>query len=465
MSIKSTKMKTELRTKFPPLNDAWWKVITIEPSVALFQITTVMSNQLYVNLYLQRACRFNATREPDLRTKCDDEKGGQLFLTHVNSWRYTVSMTLMIIFTVFVSSWSDKAGRRRRPLILIPLIGLVLVTINGAVFSHFWTLPTRIIPWVEIFLHGITGGRLTVIFSSQLYICDITNEKNRTTRLGVIHGINIIAIPIGSGIVGFMMRYLGFTYSYLICTGLATIAVILAMLLMEDVSEPVENNMRFWDYLNPTRVVESFRIIFKRRAYSKRKIIILLLGIEALSLLPIIGESSVLYLYLRYRFQWNEKDYSLYSVYKMTLVFIGTMFCTSVLSKYYKIHDGVLGAFASVFNTIAAVFFIFACNTWQLYLAPVIDMFHGTGLTVVSAFVTKCLEKHETGHLMSVRCILQIVTPFCFPIYNYVYRNTIDFFPSAFFLINMFMTVPCILLFGLAYYLHSQTQIMEISPS
>lgn len=282
-------MKTELRNKFLRLDDAWWKSITIEPSVALFQITTVMSNHLFVNLYLQRACRFNATHEPDLKTPCDDEKAGQLFLTHVNSWRYTVSMTLMIIFTVFVSSWSDKAGRRRRPLILIPLIGLVSVTIAGCVFSYFWTLSTKFIPWTEIILHGITGGRLTVVFSSQLYICDITNEKNRTTRLGVIHGINIIAIPIGSGIVGYMMRYLGFTYSYLICIGLATIAVVLAWLLMEDVSEPVENNMPFSHYLNPTRVVESFRIIFKERAYSKRKIIVLLLGIEALSLLPIIG--------------------------------------------------------------------------------------------------------------------------------------------------------------------------------
>lgn len=362
---ETTNMKSDLHNKLTRLDSNWWRCITIEPSIALFQITTVMSNQLFVNLYLQKSCRFNATTEPDLKTPCDDEKAGQLFLTQVNSWRYTVSMTLMIIVTVLISSWSDNAGRRRRPLVIIPLIGLVLVTIIGCVFSYFWKLPPNMSAIAEVIVHGVTGGRLTVVFSSQLYICDITNEKNRTARLGVIHGINIIAIPIGSGLIGYMMRYLGFFNSYLICVGLSTLAVILAFLLMEDTSVPVENKVTFWHSLNPTRVYESFRIIFKKRAYSKRTLIIVLLCIEALSLLPIlgelklrniyelkfmlrfyrvifwtfvIGESSVLYLYLRLKFKWNEKDYSLFSVYKMTLVFIGKLlflftFKSSVLWK------------------------------------------------------------------------------------------------------------------------------------
>lgn len=206
-----------------------------------------------------------------------------------------MSMTMMIIFTVLASSWSDKAGRRRRPLIMIPLCGLFLAVSTGCFFSYFWTIPVKTVVLVEVIIHGLTGGRLMMVFSSQLYICDITNEKNRTTRFGILHGINIIAIPIGSGIVGYMMRYLGFFNSFLICTGLSTIAIMLAVVLMEDTSVPVEEKMSFWHTLNPTRVYESFSIIFKKRAYSKRKIIIVLLAIEALSLLPILG-MYVLYL-------------------------------------------------------------------------------------------------------------------------------------------------------------------------
>lgn len=35
------------------------------------------------------------------------------------------------------------------------------------------------------------------------------------------------------------------------------------------------------------------------------------------------GEYSILYLFVRYKFGWNEIDYSLYAAYKMTGVLIG----------------------------------------------------------------------------------------------------------------------------------------------
>lgn len=35
------------------------------------------------------------------------------------------------------------------------------------------------------------------------------------------------------------------------------------------------------------------------------------------------GEYSILYLFVRYKFGWNEIDYSLYAAYKMTGILIG----------------------------------------------------------------------------------------------------------------------------------------------
>lgn len=283
-------MKFDWHNKFFRSNIEWWKYVTIEPSIAIFHITTAMTNQLFVNLYLQKSCRFDITTEPDLRTPCDDEKAGQLFVTYINSWRYSIGMTLMIIFTVLTTSWSDKAGRRRRPLIIIPLIGLVCITMMGCLFSYFWTFPAKITAVAECIMHGVTGGRLMLIFASQLYICDITSEKNRTMRLGIIHGIFIIAMPIGDGIVGYMMRYWGFFNSFLICFVLSVIAVILGIFMIKDASVPVEIKMPFWQTLNPTRMHECIQIIFKKRPNNRRKIIISLLIVEVLLLLPILGE-------------------------------------------------------------------------------------------------------------------------------------------------------------------------------
>lgn len=43
------------------------------------------------------------------------------------------------------------------------------------------------------------------------------------------------------------------------------------------------------------------------------------------------------------------------------------MFSTSVLSKYLKIHDGLIGSIAGVFTTLAAIYFMLARTTWQIY--------------------------------------------------------------------------------------------------
>lgn len=46
---------------------------------------------------------------------------------------------------------------------------------------------------------------------------------------------------------------------------------------------------------------------------------------------------------------------------------LGTMFSTAVLSKYCNVHDGIIGSFSGIMNTLAATFFIFACNTWMIW--------------------------------------------------------------------------------------------------
>jgi len=38
------------------------------------------------------------------------------------------------------------------------------------------------------------------------------------------------------------------------------------------------------------------------------------------------GEYSILYLFVRYKFGWNEIDYSLYAAYKMTGILIGNIY-------------------------------------------------------------------------------------------------------------------------------------------
>lgn len=53
----------------------------------------------------------------------------------------------------------------------------------------------------------------------------------------------------------------------------------------------------------------------------------------------------------------------------LSIIFLGTLFCSIILSKTFKIHDGVIGSFAAFWSTLQAVSYLFANKTWQLNLS------------------------------------------------------------------------------------------------
>ena len=107
-----------------------------------------------------------------------------------------------------------------------------------------------------------------------------------------------------------------------------------------------------------------------------------------------------MYPYLRYRFGWDERNYSTFMFYKLSIsclgkiynllasvevdefslikfnlrthfvyLFLGVLFCSIVLSRCLKIHDGVIGAFAASLDTMAVIGLLFATQIWQLYVS------------------------------------------------------------------------------------------------
>ena len=89
--------------------------VTVEPSIFFFVLAQEWLTEIDSNLFLQKACRFNHTTEPNLDTKCDDEKKGILFASEANS-SYGLAIGLShTTLMIFAAVWSDAAGRRRRP--------------------------------------------------------------------------------------------------------------------------------------------------------------------------------------------------------------------------------------------------------------------------------------------------------------------------------------------------------------
>ncbi|XP_065210816.1 probable peptidoglycan muropeptide transporter SLC46 [Planococcus citri] len=440
------------------------KSITVEPAIFLYTAVYVIMQQTFMNLLLQKKCRFNSTLEPNLDTNCDDEKNGVLFVTEVNSLTRLVMFLFCGVFGILAMSWSDIAGRRRRPLFLLPLIGLIFQALTGCLHSFYWHWAPLSAAWTTTLFEMISGSLVLITLVSQTYLCDVTDLETRTMRMGFLTASRTLGDLIGYGSAGYILHGVGFFYTFVLCFVLSLLTLVLGLIFVKDVSINVDKKLHVLQFFNLTRVVDSFRVVFNKNLANKRIIVSILCAIFALVYFTMQGEYSILYLFLRLKFHWKERDYSLYIVYRQIGIVVGSLFCSIVLSKILKMHDGLIGVFAGVWDTIAVIGYLLATQEWHIYLVPLFDIFHGTVLSVSISFFSKFYKDDEFGHLNSVLAVFGLAMPACFPAYNAIFQRTVDVFPSAYFLLSIVLDIGIVILYWATYKL-STKMIQPKSPT
>ncbi|XP_065210809.1 probable peptidoglycan muropeptide transporter SLC46 [Planococcus citri] len=430
-----------------------FKHVTVEPSLLIFLVVYDWIKGIDTNLFLQKACRTNSTSEPDLNTRCDDEKAGILFITEIGLGYQPIVVFISLLAAIFAAYWSDEAGRRRRPLIYIPIVGLTFHALSGCLHSYFWQWQpmTAVISFVV--LESLYAGVSVMILGCQVYVCDVSDKESRTMRLGIVGAIKLTGLLLGKGGSGFILRSLGFFYAYLLCFILAVCGLVFGLILINDTSVPVDKKVPLYHFFNLKRVLfGSFKVVFSRNLGRNRIVVSLLLVTNIAVILTLFGELSVLYSYLRYRFEWDEREYSEFMFFKFFGSLLGILFSSFVLSKWLKIHDGLVGILAGSFDTIAILVLLFANQIWQLYLIPVIDLFHGTTMTVCISFMSKYYHVNELGRLNAVNGVFSLTVPLAYFAYNTIFQKTMDTYPSAFCLLSVVLDIGIVLCFCGSYF-------------
>ncbi|XP_065210828.1 probable peptidoglycan muropeptide transporter SLC46 isoform X2 [Planococcus citri] len=216
--------------------------------------------------------------------------------------------------------------------------------------------------------------------------------------------------------------------------------------------------MRVWNFFNLMRIVDSFKVVFSKDVGKNRIVVLMLVIIFTLVFFTTQGEKDILYLFLRGKFKWQEKQFSFYVIYRYTGVIIGSMFCSIVMSKYLNMHDGLIGIISGTMDTIAAIGYLIASEEWHLYVVPLFDVFHGTAMTVSVSFYSKYYKNDEFGRLNSVVGIFALIMPASRPAYNVIFQKTLDYFPSALFLLSVVLDVVIVLLYCASYTLSKKLE-------
>ena len=139
-----------------------------------------------------------------------------------------------LIMAPIIGSWGDKVGRK--VALGVPVFGYVLTSITYLMIFYF-ELPLWVL-LLAMFFQGIAGGNGLILAAAVAYVTDITSEKNRIHRIGIVHGSFIIGIGLTQLFAGFIIQSFGYGPTLWISLGtiaLSFLYVVLPPFLIETV--------------------------------------------------------------------------------------------------------------------------------------------------------------------------------------------------------------------------------------
>ncbi|XP_025194059.1 uncharacterized protein LOC112593749 isoform X2 [Melanaphis sacchari] len=438
--------------------------VSVEPVLLFYFVATVFSGCLSTNLLLYKACDPTGAMAGQVGSKCPDETAAQHVVAPINGWKTLVQQLVPIALSMAAGTWSDRHGRRR-PLIVLPVVGQILADALSLYCTVVWSVSPALTATAQAAALSLTGGPPMLFNGINSYVADTTTEEWRTFKYGTVGGTLAVGGILGMLVYGFIVVHVGFVHAYVVSILLGLTALVFTFVFIDDkdarqrekdAGDQISLYQDVIRAVNPLDVLRNcYRVLTKHRTGHGKLVLCLVVFVCApLTCVPLEGEMLVLYLYLRYKFQWNEVDFSIFNAYQLSVVLIGTLFALGILSYKFRMNDALIATIASVFDLLAAVAFFLISESWQLFLVPPLEIFRGATLALTSSIASKCVGSDELGSMNAVKLLLESSIKSGFlPLYNFIYNHTLESMPSAFFLISVVLTAPLIFVFYLIYYL------------
>ncbi|XP_049865727.1 proton-coupled folate transporter-like isoform X1 [Pectinophora gossypiella] len=448
--------------------------ITVEPTMALFVLPAILTILTTQNLSLEKACRVNlnftdeicrSLKLQQVDTQNEYEKATQQLLTKFLASRTYITATIPCLIALFAGSYSDKTGRRKI-FLLMPIFGQILVVSNNMLNVYFfYELNLEFLTFSEAIFEGFSGGWTVAFFTMFAFISDITTEKNRTFRMGLLNFALTVGFPIGMGLSGVLLKNFGYYGCYGVAFGCHALNFSYnAFILKEPEKTLAQKKFQhenkgvcnfFRTFFSLANIRESWNVVFRSGPNHRRVRMIVYMLVIATLFGPMYGEISVLYLNTRYRFNWDEVKFSVFQTYNFVMHTVGTMFSIIVFSKVLGWHDSLLGIISTVSKLFSSFVYCFAPNGKIFFIAPLVEILNGTSLLAMRSIVSKFVDSNELGKVNSIISLTENLMPLVYvPLYTNVYKATMEVLPGAVFLMGAALTFPAVIVFIWLLYEH-----------
>ncbi|XP_063700028.1 probable peptidoglycan muropeptide transporter SLC46 [Culicoides brevitarsis] len=428
------------------------RFFTLEPVVLLLFFAYNLGATVFVDQIIFQVCvselKYNFSDCVVLGTNNESEavqdleKRVQPYVTDLIMTKSLVEALVPAFLSLFIGPWSDIFGRK--PIITASLLGFFLTYLLICILCAFSDVYI-INPWYYVLASipvATLGGVCTMITGIYCYIADITTEKNRAVKMGVVEAALFVGLLLGSGLSSYIYALTNTTTVFGIAAGAVLIAFLYTIFFIEESKQMSELDSRasmFRELFRLELVRDMFAVCFKRRPNHDRAIIWMVMISLGFSIFIMEGNQQVFFLFVRDKFAWDVRKYTIYATTNTVSLIFGNLIAMYGLKKFFKLSETTLAiiAFSSCFldSIISAVAFI----SWHLYL--------GIGLTLLKGLVSPMCRSilattsehsntsgNEIGKLYSFTTSLESLMPMAaVPLYTQVYKATLESgFPGAF---------------------------------
>lgn len=279
--------------------------VTVEPVVFVYFLTMVFSACMSTNLLLYKACDPTGAIAQRVGSKCDNETVAQHVVAPINGWKALFQQLVSVVIVMFMGTWSDRHGCRRRPLILLPVVGQITADLLSVYCAVRWSVSPALTAAMQTVALTITGGPTTLFNGVNSYVADTTTDEWRTVKYGVVGGTMAAGGILGMLIYGVVVVSVGFVSAYLVSVGLGLATVVLTYTFVDDVANgnaaPADDDgLTFYQdvvrTVNPIEVLHNcYRVLTKRRPGHNTTVLCLVVLVCApLTCVPLEGESALL---------------------------------------------------------------------------------------------------------------------------------------------------------------------------
>ncbi|KAK0174940.1 hypothetical protein PV327_010643 [Microctonus hyperodae] len=446
--------------------------ITVEPMVACYIMPSVLASLATQNLNLEKACRVNLGYSDEICGSLaarntsgyeEEETAVQQLVAGMQTWKLTLQSGLPTLLILFLGAWSDRTGLRK-PCMLMPIVGEFLTSVSLIACTYwFYELPMEAAGVSEALWPALTGGWFTMFMAIFSYIGDITTVESRTLRIGAVNVFLSLGVPIGMALSGILYIKIGFYGVFTISTVCYILSFVYGLVVIKEphkrlpITLNIDDEMKnkkmgifksIIDFFAFRHISETFRVAFKKGDNNRQQRIMVLMIIVMVIVGPMYGEMAVVYLFTRYRFNWNEVNFSMFSTYSMVTNLIGTVVSVGLFSHLLKIDDALVGVMSCISKILASFVYAFATEDWILYLGPLVEIVNGTSFIAMRSIASKLVPTDELGKVNSLFGVCESLMPLVYgPMYSSIYAATMNTFPGTFFLLGGGLTTPAVISF------------------